>query len=113
MYLYFVALTVLLYFQIGLLRGVKVKNNYYEPNIRITIRNESMHKSPTASPTPIRANDQNEVDLTMDHDRKEKEDQISLGTYRSQLELPEDGGVAHVGEGINFYLRLGALGMAR
>ena len=37
-------------------------------------------------------------------------EEISLASRHSQLVLPVDGGVAHVGEGINFYLRLGALG---
>lgn len=47
-------------------------------------------------------------DVTVENGRGVEE--ISLASRHSQLVLPADGGVAHVGEGINFYLRLGALG---
>jgi len=47
-------------------------------------------------------------DVTLENGRGLEE--ISLASRHSQLVLPADGGVAHVGEGINFYLRLGALG---
>lgn len=48
-------------------------------------------------------------DVTVENGRGAEE--ISLASRHSQLVLPADGGVAHVGEGINFYLRLGALGI--
>lgn len=110
MYLYTVSLLILLYFQIGLLRGVKVKTSYFEPTIKISVRQDgSIQKStsPTSTPTPHRAH---EVlnDVSIENGQGEE---ISLASRHSQLVLPIDGGVAHVGEGINFYLRLGALGM--
>ena len=107
MYLYTVSLLILIYFQIGLLRGVKVKNSYFDTNIKISVRQDgSIQKSssPTATPTPHRAHEvMNDVTL-------ENGEELSLASRHSQLVLPADGGVAHVGEGINFYLRLGALG---
>jgi hypothetical protein len=55
-YLYTGSLLVLLYFQVVLLRGVKVKNSYFETNvIKVSIRPDgSIQKSPTATPTPHR-----------------------------------------------------------
>jgi len=54
-YLYTGSLFILLYFQLALLRGVKVKNSYFDPNIRISIRPDgSISKSPCATPTPNR-----------------------------------------------------------
>ena len=108
-YLYTVSLLILLYFQIALLRGVKVKTSYFEPVIKVSLRQDgSIQKSasPTSTPTPHRAH---EVvnDVTLENGQGED---ISLASRHSQLVLPADGGVAHVGEGINFYLRLGALG---
>lgn len=108
-YLYTVSLLILIYFQIGLLRGVKVKNSYFDTNIKISVRQDgSIQKSssPTATPTPHRAHEvMNDVTL-------ENGEELSLASRHSQLVLPADGGVAHVGEGINFYLRLGALAFA-
>lgn len=115
MYLYSASLAILIYFQLGLLSGVKVKNNYFEPNLRVTVRNDgSLHKSPTASPYPGRAlngpNGGFDEEQPLDNSRKDVE-QVSVGSYHSHMEIPSPGGVAHAGEGINFYLRLGALGM--
>ncbi|XP_033743719.1 proton channel OtopLc-like isoform X1 [Pecten maximus] len=113
-YLYVFSLGLLIYFQLGLLSGVKVKNNYYEPNIRISVRNDgSIHKSPTASPYPTRAADAgaNRSEEVQPLDQS-KAEQVSVGSFHSHMELPSPGGVAHAGEGINFYLRLGALAFA-
>lgn len=113
-YLYATSLAILLYFLLCLLRGIKVKNNFYENNFRVSIRNDgSVNKSPTASPLPVRASADDKTPL--DQQKKESNaEQISLTaiSYQSNLELPPPGGVAHVGEGINFYLRLGALAFA-
>lgn len=110
-YLYAVSLLVLLYFQTWLLRGVKIKNSYFETNIRVSIRQDgSIQKSPIASPAPHRAGNIIGDDERIENDRDT--DEMSLASRHSQLVLPEDGGVAHVGEGINFYLRLGALAFA-
>lgn len=57
----------------------------------------------------MRANNEDEQPLDQDK-REDNGDQISVASYHSHLELPAPGGVAHAGEGINFYLRLGALG---
>lgn len=112
-YLYATSLAILLYFLLCLLHGIKVKNNFYENNFRVSIRNDgSVNKSPTASPLPVRATADDKTPL--DQQKKESNaEQISLTaiSYQSNLELPPPGGVAHVGEGINFYLRLGALGI--
>ncbi|XP_046563857.1 proton channel OtopLc-like isoform X1 [Haliotis rubra] len=108
-YLYAGSLIVLLYLQIGILRGVKVRQNFFDHNIKVVIRRstENIHQSP--SPTR-RSNDDDSI---LDKEtRKDALDQISTASnasMRSQLALPADGEVAHVGEGINFYLRLGAL----
>lgn len=56
LYLYVFSLVVLLYFQIALLRGVKIKNSYFETNIKVSIRPDgSIQKSPCATPTPNRS----------------------------------------------------------
>ncbi|XP_059173812.1 proton channel OtopLc-like isoform X2 [Physella acuta] len=99
-YLYLGSLGVLLYFQICILRGVRVRNNYFDNNIRVVIRrdqqdNEHQH---------IIVDGEETFDS-----RKEPMDQMSTLSTRSQMAVPADGEVAHVGEGINFYLRLGAL----
>ena len=111
-YLYATSLGILFYFLLCLLHGIKVKNNFYENNFRVSIRNDgSINKSPTASPLPVRASTDDKTPL--DQQKKDSNaEQISLTaiSYQSNLELPAPGGVAHVGEGINFYLRLGALG---
>ncbi|KAH3841794.1 hypothetical protein DPMN_115274 [Dreissena polymorpha] len=110
-YLYTGSLIVLLYFQLGLLRGVKVKNSYFDTNIKVSIRPDgSIQKSPSATPTPHRAHEVLADDVTLENGRGLEE--ISLASRHSQLVLPANGGVAHVGEGINFYLRLGALAFA-
>ena len=109
MYLYVVSLFVLVYFQLCLLRGVKVKNSYFDTNIKISVRQDgSIQKStsPAATPTPHRAHEISD-DVTLENGNGEE---LSLASRHSQLVLPADGQVAHVGEGINFYLRLGALG---
>lgn len=112
-YLYATSLAILLYFLLCLLHGIKVKNNFYENNFRVSIRNDgSVNKSPTASPLPVRATADDKTPL--DQQKESNAEQISLTaiSYQSNLELPPPGGVAHVGEGINFYLRLGALGIS-
>lgn len=113
-YLYATSLGVLFYFLLCLLSGVKVKNNFYENHVRVSIRNDgSVNMSPAASPLPIRSSPDDKTPL--DQEKKESNaEQVSLAaiSYQSHLELPPPGGVAHVGEGINFYLRLGALAFA-
>ncbi|KAK3599223.1 hypothetical protein CHS0354_012831 [Potamilus streckersoni] len=109
-YLYLTSLLILVYFQVVILRGVKVKASYFETNIRVTVRPDgSIAKSPTASPHPNRHFALPEEEQPLDNG---KEEQISISSRHSQLVLPADGSVAHVGEGINFYLRLGALAFA-
>ncbi|XP_067663071.1 proton channel OtopLc-like isoform X2 [Haliotis asinina] len=108
-YLYAGSLIVLLYLQIGILRGVKVRQNFFDHNIKVVIRRSTENIQQSPSPTR-RSNDDDSI---LDKEtRKEALDQISTASnasMRSQLALPADGEVAHVGEGINFYLRLGAL----
>lgn len=109
-YLYAGSLIVLLYLQIGILRGVKVRQNFFDHNIKVVIRRSTENIQQSPSPTR-RSNDDDSI--LEKETRKEALDQISTASnasMRSQLALPADGEVAHVGEGINFYLRLGALG---
>ena len=100
-----------------------MRNAYLDNSIRVIIRrsqdNIQLSPSPTRrdnapSVTPTSPNkelEEREVGL---EPRKEPLDQMSTlsnaSDFRSHLVLPPDGQVAHVGEGINFYLRLGALG---
>lgn len=113
-YLYVLSLCIVIYFQLFLLSGVKVKTNYFEPNIRVTVKQDgsaSVQKSPTSSPYPGRIGENNhEQKSPLADDIEKNGDQLSVGSYHSHFEMPPVGGVAHVGEGINFYLRLGALG---
>lgn len=113
-YLYILSIGIVVYFQLFLLSGVKVKANYFEPNIRVTVKQDgSVQKSPTASPYPGRIGENNHEHKTSVTDDGERNgDQLSVGSYHSHFEMPPPGGVAHVGEGINFYLRLGALAFA-
>ncbi|CAL1539090.1 unnamed protein product, partial [Lymnaea stagnalis] len=111
-YLYSGSLATLLYFQICILRGVRVRNNYFDNNIRIVLRRDQDNLQLTPSPTRKQDNEHQHIIIdgedTYDS-RKEPMDQMSTLSTRSQMALPADGEVAHVGEGINFYLRLGAL----
>ena len=98
-----------------------MRNAYLDNSIRVIIRrsqdNIQLSPSPTRRDnlppptTPNRELEEREVGL---EPRKEPLDQMSTlsnaSDFRSHLVLPPDGQVAHVGEGINFYLRLGALG---
>ncbi|XP_076070404.1 proton channel OtopLc-like isoform X1 [Mytilus galloprovincialis] len=115
-YLYVLSLGIVIYFQLFLLSGIKVKTNYFEPNIRVTVKQDgsaNVHKSPTASPYPGRITENNHEDKpSLTEDVERNGDQLSVGSYHSHFEMPPVGGVAHVGEGINFYLRLGALAFA-
>ncbi|CAG5136815.1 unnamed protein product, partial [Candidula unifasciata] len=110
-YLYVGSLAVLVYFQFCILRGVKVSNSYFDNSIRVVIRRSQDNLQ--LSPSPIRKQN-NEHNINIDNSdtfdfRKEPLDQTSTLSTRSHLIAPADGEVAHVGEGINFYLRLGAL----
>jgi hypothetical protein len=111
-YLYVLSIVVVIYFQLFLLSGVKIKTNYFEPNIRVSVKQDgSVQKSPTASPYAGRIGENNlEQKPSLTEDVERNGDQLSVGSYHSHFEMPPVGGVAHVGEGINFYLRLGALG---
>lgn len=110
-YLYVMSLAILLYFHVHLLRGMR--NTYFEKNLRITIRRsqDNLHKSISTEPT----SDDNEEQVTALSDTPTKTcnpDQVSTSSHassQSHLELPAEGTAAHVGEGINFYLRLGCL----
>ncbi|XP_013075078.2 proton channel OtopLc-like isoform X2 [Biomphalaria glabrata] len=107
-YLYLGSLVVLIYFQFYILRGVRVRNNYFDNNIRVVIRRDQL------TPSPTRKQDGEHQHIIIDGEetfdsRKEPMDQMSTLSTRSQMAVPADGSVAHVGEGINFYLRLGAL----
>nr|KAI8757504.1 otopetrin-2-like isoform X3 [Biomphalaria glabrata] len=111
-YLYLGSLVVLIYFQFYILRGVRVRNNYFDNNIRVVIRRDQDNLQLTPSPT--RKQDGEHQHIIIDGEetfdsRKEPMDQMSTLSTRSQMAVPADGSVAHVGEGINFYLRLGAL----
>ncbi|KAL8589901.1 hypothetical protein ACOMHN_023988 [Nucella lapillus] len=117
LYLYLGSLATLLYFQFCILRGKQVRNAYLDNSIRVIIRRsqDNLQLSPCPSrkdnlPPPDRDFEEREVGL---EPRKEPLDQMSTlsnaSDFRSHLVLPPDGQVAHVGEGINFYLRLGAL----
>ncbi|XP_012937494.1 proton channel OtopLc [Aplysia californica] len=109
-YLYLGSLVVLLYFQICILRGVRVRNNYFESSIRVVIRRSQDNLQLTPSPTRKVEHEHIIIDGEETFDsRKEPLDQMSTLSNRSQMAAPADGQVAHVGEGINFYLRLGAL----
>ncbi|KAK6172603.1 hypothetical protein SNE40_016226 [Patella caerulea] len=111
-YLYAGSLTTLLYFQIGILRGVPIRTNYMDSNIKVILRRstENLQKSPS----PVRRNDSVEEggeggETGEVENKKEAMDHLSSASMSSHLVLPAPGEVAHVGEGINFYLRLGAL----
>ncbi|GFN98271.1 otopetrin-1 [Plakobranchus ocellatus] len=113
-YLYAGSLAVLLYFQLCILRGVRVRNNYFDNSIRVVIRRDQDNLQLTPSPTRKHDLDMQQHHLIVDGDetidsRKQPLDQMSTLSTRSQLAAPADGEVAHVGEGINFYLRLGCL----
>ncbi|GFR96383.1 otopetrin-1 [Elysia marginata] len=113
-YLYSGSLVVLLYFQICILKGVRVRNNYFDNSIRVVIRRDQDNLQLTPSPTRKQDLDLQQHQLLVDGDetfdsRKQPIDQMSTLSTRSQMVAPADGEVAHVGEGINFYLRLGCL----
>ncbi|GAB1604472.1 hypothetical protein Ahia01_000728700, partial [Argonauta hians] len=110
-YLYVMSLLILLYFHVHLLRGMK--NTYFEKNLRITIRRsqDNLHKSNQTEPI----SDDNDDQVLSDHipNKNCNPDEMSTSSQtisQSHLELPTEGTAAHVGEGINFYLRLGCLG---
>eukprot|EP00106_Octopus_bimaculoides_P017136 XP_014784578.1 PREDICTED: otopetrin-2-like [Octopus bimaculoides] len=109
-YLYIMSLIILLYFHVHLLRGMK--NTYFEKNLRITIRRsqDNLHKCNQTEPI----SEDNEEQVLSDHitNKSCSPDEMSTSsqtTSQSHLELPTEGTAAHVGEGINFYLRLGCL----
>ncbi|RUS82167.1 hypothetical protein EGW08_010049 [Elysia chlorotica] len=113
-YLYSGSLVVLLYFQLCILKGVRVRNNYFDNSIRVVIRRDQDNLQLTPSPTRKQDLDHQQHQLIVDGDetfdsRKQPIDQMSTLSTRSQIVAPGDGEVAHVGEGINFYLRLGCL----
>lgn len=73
-------------------------------------KDNAVPTTPTTLGSPLRDMEEGDVGL---ESRKEPLDQMSTlsnTSSPSHLVLPPDGHVAHVGEGINFYLRLGALG---
>ncbi|KAK7096762.1 hypothetical protein V1264_003828 [Littorina saxatilis] len=115
LYLYLGSLATLLYFQLCILRGKQVRNAYLDNSIRVIIRRSQDNLQLSPPPTrrenaPLRELEERDVGL---EPRKEPLDQMSTlsnaSDFRSHLVLPPHGQVAHVGEGINFYLRLGAL----
>ncbi|XP_041358724.1 proton channel OtopLc-like isoform X2 [Gigantopelta aegis] len=119
-YLYLVALVILLYFQIWILRGVKLRQNYFDTNLRVVIRRSQDNIQ--LSPGLGRKGEDQQAEDPADADRKQKDslernqkellDHVStdsIASVQSQFVVPGEGQVAHVGEGINFYLRLGAL----
>ncbi|KAK7503909.1 hypothetical protein BaRGS_00005032 [Batillaria attramentaria] len=118
LYLYVGSLATLLYFQLGILRGKQVRNAY-DNSIRVVIRRsqDNLQLSPTpgrrdnAPPSTPATPEVMEGEPGLEP-RKELLDQMSTlsnASFPSHLVLPPDGQVAHIGEGINFYLRLGCL----
>ena len=112
---------------------LQVRNTYLDNSIRVIIRRsqDNLQLSPSAArrgessppvppPTPDKELEEREMGVGEKEGMLEPRsgkvplDQRSTWSttsdFRSHLVLPPDGQVAHVGEGINFYLRLGALG---
>lgn len=96
-YLYFLSLVFLLYVQGCLLWGIK--SSRYEYNIRYSFR-----RSKSGSP------DRDTEEKLTDIEKIRESSPFPDDSLRGRLTLPAEGTVAHVGEGINFYLRLGAIG---